>query len=64
VSIYSIVLNVRAIKVAHHMTTGRAVAAVLAPAVLLVIIPCVVIVILALMGPVIGNTFEDIILNI
>lgn len=65
VGIYGIVLNVRAVKVAHHMTTGRAVAAVLVPAaLLLVIIPCVVIVILALLGPAIGNIFEDIVLSI
>lgn len=64
VSLYSFVLNVRAIKAAHHMTTGRAVAALLLPAVFLIIIPCVVIVVLALMGPAIGNIFEDIVLSI
>lgn len=64
VGVYSIVLSVRAIKVAHHLTTGRAVAAIFAPAVFLIIISCVVIVILALMGPAIGNIFEDIVLSI
>jgi hypothetical protein len=64
VGIYGFILNVRAIKVAHHMTTGRAVAALLAPAVFLVIIPCVVIVLLALTGPAIGEIFEEIVLSI
>lgn len=64
VGIYGFILNVRAIKVAHRLTTGRAVAALLAPAVLLIIIPCVVIVLLALMGPAIGAIFEEIVLSI
>lgn len=63
-SIYGIILSVRAIKVAHNMTTGSAVAAVLAPTLILLIIPCLVIVVLALLGPAVGNIFSDIITNI
>jgi hypothetical protein len=71
VSIYAIVLNVRAIKAVHNLTTGRAVAAVFfVPAVVLVVVLVVialailVIVVLALMGPAIGTVFEDIVTTI
>jgi hypothetical protein len=58
--IYSIILNVRAIKVTHDLTTGRAVGAIFAPALLLLVVPCLVIVVLALLGPAIGNVFSNI----
>jgi len=61
---YVIVLNVRAVKVAHNLTTGQAVAAVFAPVLLVVILACLVIVVLALLGPAIGNIFENIVTNI
>lgn len=60
-AIYYFVLNVRAVKVAHDLTTGRAVGAILAPALLLLVVPCLVIVVLALLGPAIGNVFSNII---
>lgn len=62
--IYSIVLNVRAIKVTHNLSTGTAVVAMFAPAVLLIGVACLIIFVLALMGPAIGNVFENIVLNI
>lgn len=64
VAIYTIVLNVRVIKVVHNLTTGQAVAAVFAPVLLIVILACLVIVVLALLGPAIGNVFENIVTNI
>jgi hypothetical protein len=67
VGIYSIILNVRAVKVAHDLTTGRAIGAILAPGVLILIvvgIAVAVIVLLALMGPAVGNIFEDIVTTI
>jgi hypothetical protein len=64
VSIYAVVLNVRAIKVTHDLTTGKAVVAVLWPVVLILILACLVVVVLALLGPAIGNVFENIVTNI
>lgn len=62
IAIYTFVLNVRAVKVTHDLTTGRSVGAILAPALLLLVfVPCIVIVVLALMGPAIGNVFSNII---
>ena len=60
-AIYYFVLNVRAVKVTHDLTTGRAVGAIFAPALLLLLVPCLVIVVLALLGPAIGNVFSNII---
>jgi len=65
VSVYGIVLNVRAVKVTHDLTTGKAVAAILVPAILVgVVVACLVIVLLALLGPTIGEVFEDILNNL
>jgi hypothetical protein len=65
--IYAIVLNVRAVKVVHNLTTGKAAVAVLWPALILVLISCLavfVVFVLALLGPGIGNIFENIVTNI
>jgi hypothetical protein len=65
VAIYALVLNVRAVKVAHNLTTGGAIGAVfLLPIIIIPGIACLVIVALALLGPAIGNVFENIVLNI
>ena len=65
ISIYAIVLNVRAVKVSHNLTTGKAVAAVIVPPIVVgLVVAClavVVIVILALSGAAIGGVFEEII---
>jgi hypothetical protein len=63
-SIYSLVLMVRALKVAHHMPTKRVVAVILVPVVLLLVIPCMVVLALLLMGPAIGDVFSNIVLEI
>jgi hypothetical protein len=63
-AIYSIVLNVRAIKVVHNLTTGKAVAAVFAPALIIVILACILIGMLTLLGPVIGDIFDEIIYSL
>jgi hypothetical protein len=66
--IYIIVLDVRAVKVAHNLTTGRAIAAIFVPGIvvgpIMVCLSLFVIVLLALMGPAIGNIFENIVTNI
>lgn len=65
VSIYALVLNVRAVKVAHNLTTGRAVAAVIVPALVIgVLVACLIVVMLAVLGPAIGNIFENIVTNL
>lgn len=61
VAVYSIVLNVRSVKVTHDFTSGRAVGAIFAPVLLLVGFGCLILFLLALMGPAIGNVFENII---
>jgi hypothetical protein len=64
VSVYAVVLNVRTVKVVHNLTTGQAVAAVLVPALVIgVLVACLVVVGLALLGPAIGNVFENIVTN-
>lgn len=64
-AIYSIVLNVRAIKVVHNLTTGKAVAAIFVPGLIVgVIVVCLLIVVLTLLGPVIGEIFEEVIYNL
>ena len=64
-AIYGFVLSVRAIKVAHNLTTGKAVAAILVPGLVLgVIVVCLVMVPLILLGPQIGEVFEDIVNNL
>jgi hypothetical protein len=58
-SIYALVLNVRAIKVSHGLTAGKAVASLIVPGlVVTVILVCVVTVVLVLLGPAIGNFFD------
>jgi hypothetical protein len=65
VSIYAVVLNVRAVKVTHNLTTGQAVAAVLVPALIIgVLVACLVVVGLAVLAPAIGNVFENIVTNL
>ena len=60
-SIYAIVLNVRAVKVTHRLETGQAVGAVLLPALIIfVLVACLAVVGLALLGPAIGNVFENV----
>ena len=64
-AVYTIVLNVRAIKVAHDLTTGKAIAASIVPGLVIgVVVSCLVIVALALLGPAIGEVFEDIVTNL
>jgi hypothetical protein len=64
-SVYAIILNVRAVKVAHNLSTGAAIGAVLLlPLVLIPGIACLVIVALALLGPAISNVFENIVISI
>ncbi len=61
VSIYSIILNVRVVKVVHTLTTGRAVAAILVPPlVVMVVFGCLTVVLLTLLGPASGDVFEEI----
>jgi hypothetical protein len=63
-AVYGIVLNVRAVKVVHNLTTGKAVAAVLVPALLLgLLVACGVILLLATLGPVINEVFQNIVTN-
>jgi hypothetical protein len=65
VSVYAVVLNVRAVKVTHNLTTGQAVAAVLVPALIIgVLVACLVVVMLVILGPAIGNVFENIVTNL
>ena len=68
VIVYAIILSVRAVKVAHDLTTGRAVAAIFVPALVIgLIVGCLAVltvVVLALMGPAIGNIFENIVASI
>ena len=59
VSVFHVIFTVRIFKVVHHLTTGRAVAAVLSPY-LLLLIPLCMIAVLALMGPAIGGVFSSI----
>lgn len=60
IAIYSFVLNVRAIKAVHNLTTGRAIGAIFAPGLVLMGIACLVIGGLALMGPAVGDVFSEI----
>lgn len=65
VAIYAIILNVRAIKVAHNLTTGRAVAALLVPAILVaLLVGCLVAIIMAALAPAINNIFQNIVTNV
>jgi hypothetical protein len=57
--VFNVIFTVRIFKVVHNLTTGRAVAAVLSPY-LLLLIPLCMIAVLALMGPSIGSVFSSI----
>lgn len=64
VGIYAIVLNVRSIKVVHNLSTGKAVAAVFVPIlIIMVILTCIFVVGLVLLGPVIESVFDDLMRN-
>ena len=64
-AIYAIVLNVRSIKVDHSLSTGRAVAAIFVPALVIgLFVVCIVMGLLAIMGPMINSFYENIITNI
>jgi hypothetical protein len=59
VAIFNMFLTIRSFKVVHHLSTGRATAAVLLPSAIL-LIPICIIAVLILAGPVIGNVFSEI----
>jgi hypothetical protein len=59
ITIFNIIFTVRSMKVVHGLTTGRAVAAVLLPFILL-LIPICLIGLLTMMGPMVGNVFSSI----
>jgi hypothetical protein len=61
IGIYTILLNIRALKVAHELTTGRAVFAALWPGLLVLLFACCLVIFLVMMGPAIGNVFQEII---
>jgi len=62
VGIYYLVLNVRAMKVVHNLTTGRALVSVLWPVVLALFLACCgVLFALILAGPAIGTVFSNIV---
>jgi hypothetical protein len=64
VAAYGIILNVRSVKVVHDLTTGKAVVAVLVPALLLALLAaCGVITLLAVLGPAINDVFQNIVTN-
>ncbi len=64
-AICAIILNVRTIKVLHNLTTGKAVAAVFVPILIVsVMMACIFIVMLVLMGPAIGEIFDEIIYSL
>jgi len=65
VAVYAIILNVRAVKVTHNLTTGKAVAAVLVPGILLaVLVGCLVAIVMAALAPAINNVFQNIVTNV
>ncbi len=60
-SIYSIVLNVRALKAAHNLTTGKAIGAIFLPLIVfMVLISCLITIALALIGPEMGDFLQEI----
>ncbi len=59
ISIYGIVLNARAVKVTHNLPTGKSVVAVLSPALLGILLACFVIVVMMMLGPAVGEVFEE-----
>lgn len=61
-AIYGMFLNVVAVKAVHRFDWGRAVISSLAfLAVILVLVGCIVVVLLALVGPMVGNVFSNVI---
>ncbi len=63
VLVFDLLFEIRAFKVVHGFTGGRAAAAVLTPTLVLLLFVCVPIFIIAglmVMGPMIGNTFSSI----
>jgi len=60
VAIYNLVLMVRAVKVSHKLSTGRAVGAILAPLALVFVLASCVMAILLLLGPAVGEVFKEI----
>jgi hypothetical protein len=61
VAVFAIILNVRAVKVTHNLTTGKAVAAVLVPAILVaVLVGCLIAIVMATLAPVMFNTFQNV----
>jgi hypothetical protein len=59
IAIVHLFFTIRSFKVVHGLTTGRAVAAVFAP-LILILIPICLIVALTLMGPLVGKVFSTI----
>jgi len=59
--IYGLVLNARVIMVMHRFTAGRAVAAMLLPALVAVLVCCGG---LLMLGPVVNNVFSNVMLNV
>jgi len=59
VLLFNFLLDIRLLKAAHSLSTGRAVGALLIP-LALILIPLCMIGILTLMGPMIGNVFSSI----
>jgi hypothetical protein len=60
VTIYNLVLSVRAVKVSHKLSTGKAVGAILAPLAVVIALAACVIAILLVLGPAVGEVFEEI----
>ncbi len=59
-SIYSIVLNVRALKVAHNLTTGKAVGAIFLPIIVFtLLVGSLIALFVALAGPEMGDLFQE-----
>jgi hypothetical protein len=59
-SLYTIWLTILALQAAHRFGTGRAIASVLAP-LLIIVIPICLITILLLVGPAVGSVFSEIV---
>jgi hypothetical protein len=59
IAIIHIIFTIRSFKVVHSLTTGRAVAAVLSP-IILILVPLCMIIVLTLMGPLVRNVFSTI----
>jgi Flp pilus assembly pilin Flp len=57
--LFQLVYTVRLLKVVHNFSTGKAVAAVFAPVILL-LVPICLIAALTVMGPMVGSVFSSI----